>query len=300
MIEHIPTFGLELELERGEEGGRAYPYKDYSDATHALAYVKRSIRYLEETYGIGDAGVDIEITSEIPLSAGLGSSAATCVATIAALKGYFGVRSDLEEIRTDAHNIEKAVQGAASPIDTAVSTYGKYVLIERNEVKRLPLPELSLIVGSVSSIPLSMDPQKYSGLGLKTKKIVEGVKIRKVMFEEIFGSIFDAADDITAQAITALEHGDFVRLGALMNINHGLLEAIGVVPKRLSELVKVSQAVGALGAKVTGAGGSDEMGGVGSVLVLPGDSEDKVKTAIEGAGALAMAVKTGGEGLKLE
>ena len=300
-IEGIPTFGLELDLEVGNDKKiKVRPYKDYGTAEKALAYVRSSIEYLEERYGIGDEGVEIEIKSEIPLSAGLGSSAATCVATIAALKEYFGVEGDVEEIRSDAHNIEKMVQGAASPIDTAISTYGGYVLVERNEVKRLHLAELDLIVGCVGSIPLSMDTTKASEIGLKTKRIVEGVKNRRAMFTSIFDSVFDAADEITAQAIHAIEGGDLVKVGALMDINHGLLDAIGVVPRRLSELVKMAQNLGALGAKVTGAGGLDEMGGVGSVLVLPGESGDRIKAAMAIADALVMDVKTGGEGLKIE
>ncbi len=308
-IEDIPTFGLEMDLELGkEEGkgkgkGKALLYKDYGVATKAIAYVRESIRYLEERYGIerGGEGVEIEIKSEIPLSAGLGSSAATCVATIAALKEYFGVSGDLEGIRNDAHSIELAVQGAASPVDTAISTYGGYVSVEKGEVERLHLSELNLIIGCVGSIPLSMgmDTKRASEMGLKTKKIVEGVKTRKGIFKAIFDSIFAASDEITAQAIGTIEDGDFVKLGALMNINHGLLDAIGVVPRRLSELVKMSQESGALGAKVTGAGGLDDMGGVGSVLVLPGESGDRIKAAMEIAGALVMEVKTGGEGLKI-
>jgi mevalonate kinase len=300
-IENIPTFGLELDLESGNnQNQKVQPYKDYSTASKALAYVRGSIEYLEERYGIGTKGVELTITSEIPLSAGLGSSAATCVATIAALKEYFGVTGDLEGIRSDAHGVEKLVQGAASPVDTAISTYGGYVLVERNDVKRLQLPELPLLVGCMGSIPLSMDSTKASDLGLKTKTLVAGVKDRKETFTSIFESIFDAADELTAQAIPAIENGDFATLGALMNVNHGLLDAIGVVPRRLSELVKVSQALGALGAKVTGAGGSDDMGGVGSVLVLPGDATGRIQAAMETAGALAMPVKTGGEGLKIE
>ena len=62
----------------------------------------------------------------------------------------------------------------------------------------------------------------------------------------------------------------------------------------------MSQELGALGAKVTGAGGSDDMGGVCSVLVLPGDAGDGIKAAMKIAGALAMDVKTGGEGLEIE
>ena len=297
-IANIPTFGLELDLT--DVTSEVHPYKDYASATKALAYVTSAIQYLEDEYGIGGAGVELEIKSEIPLSAGLGSSAATCVATIAALKDYFGVPGDLEAIRTDAHTVEKAVQGAASPVDTAISTYGGYVFVERNEVKRLPLARLHLIVGSISSIPLSMDIKKYSELGLKTKKLVEKVRIRKEMFEDIFESISNAADALTAQALDALEHDDVVKLGALMDMNHGLLDAIGVVPRQLSELVKLSKALGAFGAKVTGAGSSDEMGGVGSVLVLPRDSADSIKTALDSAGALVMDVQTGERGLRIE
>jgi len=300
-IENIPTFGLEMNLLGEEE--RALPYKDYGAATKAIAYVKESIRYLEERYGIGGGveGVEIEIKSEIPLSAGLGSSAATCVATVAALKEYFGVSGDLEEIREDAHSIELAVQGVASPVDTAISTYGGYVSVEKGEVKRLlHLGELNLLVGCVGSIPLSMDAQKASEIGFKTKKIVEQVKVRKETYKEIFDSIFDISDEITTQAIRAMKDGDFVKLGELMSINHGLLDAIGVVPRRLSEFVKVSQELGALGAKVTGAGGLDAMGGIGSILVLPGESGDRIKAAMEVAGAFVMNVKTGGKGLKIE
>ena len=295
-IENIPTFGLQMDLELG----KALPYKDYGASKKAIAYVEESIRLLEEKYGIGGKGVEIEIKSEIPLSAGLGSSAATCVATIAALKHYFGVGSDLEELRNDAHRVELAVQGAASPIDTAISTYGGYVLVDKGKVKKLQLSELNMVVGSIGSIPLSMDTKKVSEIGLKTKKIVEAVKTRKETFKEIFDSIFDAADEITGQAIGAIEKRDFVKIGALMNINHGLLDAIGVVPRRLSELVKMSRALDAYGAKVTGAGGSDEMSGVGSVLVLPGEREDRILAAMEMAGALVMEVKTGGEGLRID
>jgi mevalonate kinase len=302
-IANIPTFGLELDLESGRALPKEVrPYKDYSAASNALAYVRGSIEYLEERYGIVEegVGVEIEITSEIPLSAGLGSSAATCVATIAALKDYFGIEGGLDGVRSDAHGVEQQVQGAASPIDTAISTHGGYVLVERNEVKPLQLPELDLMVGSIGSIPLSMDSTKATDLGLKTKTLVAGVRDRRALFTSVFDPLFDAADEITTQAIQAIEAGDLVKLGALMNINHGLLDAIGVVPRRLSELVKVAQQLGALGAKVTGAGGSDDMGGVGSVLVLPGAAAERIKAAMELAGALAMPVKMGGEGLKIE
>ena len=300
-IENIPTFGLELELEarKGAEQ-TTRPYKDYSTAAKALSYVKSAIDYLEERYGIGDEGVDVAITSGIPLSAGLGSSAATCVATVAALKEYFGVQSDLERIRSDAHAVELRVQGAASPIDTAIATHGGYVLVEQGAVEQMQLPELRLLVGCMGSIPLSMDTAKAVDLSLKTKELIADVRERKALFPAIFDAVCTAADELPAEAIQAIEADDSAKLGALLNINHGLLDAIGVVPRRLSSLVKVAQSLGALGAKVTGAGGSDELGGIGSVVVLPGENAEKIRAAMELEGALVMPVETGGEGLNIK
>ena len=300
-IEDIPTFGLELELEARKGAEQTVrPYKDYSSAAKALSYVTGAIEYLEKRYGIGDEGVDVAITSGIPLSAGMGSSAATCVATVAALTEYFGVRSDLERIRADAHAVELLVQGAASPTDTAIATHGGYVLVEQGAVQQVQLPALKLLVGCVGSIPLSMDTAKAVDLSLKTKALVAEVRARKELFSSIFEAICNAADQLTVEAIQAIEADDTVKLGALLNINHGLLDAIGVVPRRLSSLVKVAQSLGALGAKVTGAGSSDELGGIGSVLVLPGRNEAKIRAAMELEGALAMPVRTSGEGLKIE
>ena len=311
-VEGIPTFGLEIDLKilgkgngKGKEAtkAKAQPYLNSGSATQAITYVKESLRYLEEKYGI-EGGMEIEIKSKIPLSAGLGSSAATCVAITAAIKEYFGIKTDLEAIREDALNIEREVQGAASPIDTAISTYGEWVLVEKNEIKRVNLGEINLIIGCIGSISLGMGSKITSEMSLKTKKIVEGVKVLKEAFKSIFNSIFDASDAITLQGLRAIEERDFERLGVLMNINHGLLDAIGVVPRRLSELVKTSQDLGALGAKVTGAGGSEEMGGIGSVLVLPSPSDSsnaaQIKAAMKIAGALELDVKTGVEGLKID
>jgi mevalonate kinase len=167
-------------------------------------------------------------------------------------------------------------------------------------VQQVLLPELRLLVGCVGSIPLSMDTANAVDLSLKTKALIAGVRARKELFPAIFEDVCNATEELTAEAIKAIEANDTAKLGALLNINHGLLDAIGVVPRRLSSLVKVAQSLGALGAKVTGAGGSDELGGIGSVLVLPGGNAEKIRAAMELEGALAMPVRTGGEGLKIE
>lgn len=286
-------------------------------AMNNLAYFKESLRYVEEKYDIAitlpknEEGIEIEIKSEIPVSAGVGSSAATCVATIAAIKEYYGIRgsdgdSDIEETRKDAYNIEKRIQGAASPVDTAISTYGEYVFVEKDKARRLKLPEMDFIMGSIGNPNLSLGIGGKGNIkhGLKTKKLVELVKTKKELFNSIFKNIFNTIDEITSEGIKAMEVRDFKKLGMLMNINHGLLEAMEVVSGRLSRIVKASQETGALGAKVTGAGGIKGMDS-GSVLVLPPhqllEKVDQIKSAMlyEGA-ALVWNTKSAAEGLRIE
>ncbi len=297
-VENIPSFGLQMEL----TGTKAQPFIDYEQASRAIVYIRYAIRYLERMYGI-DGGVVIRVRSDIPLSAGLGSSAAASVATIAALKRYFGLwNGDLEELREDAHNVEKAVQGSASPTDTAISTYGGYVLIEGGEVERLyDLPAIDLVTGTICSIPLGIGPEQLDELRLKTRKLVENVKARKEAFSGVFEHIASAADALTEEAIAALRHHDLSGLGCLMNINQGLLDSLGVVPRQLSELVKLAQESGALGAKVTGAGGLAELGGTGTVIALPSAGQSyKLAIAMGLTGALVRNLKTNAEGLVIE
>jgi len=66
-----------------------------------------------------------------------------------------------------------------------------------------------------------------------------------------------------------------------MNINHGLLDALGVCTMELSALVYAARNAGAYGAKLTGAGG-------GGCMVALTDSPRKVANAIEKAGAVQL------------
>ena len=67
--------------------------------------------------------------------------------------------------------------------------------------------------------------------------------------------LYHAAGRLAIEAGKAIQDGDFARLGELMNVNHGMLSAIGVSNHRLEQLVYAAREAGALGAKITGAGG---------------------------------------------
>ena len=65
----------------------------------------------------------IEITSEIPIGAGMGSSAAFSVATSAVKLG----KIDLEKINEMAYKMEKKFHGNPSGADNTICTYGGFL-----------------------------------------------------------------------------------------------------------------------------------------------------------------------------
>ena len=81
------------------------------------------------------------------------------------------------------------------------------------------------------------------------------------------------ADEICSDATTALKSGELEKLGLLMNENQRLLQQIGVSNKKVESLIRICIAAGALGAKITGAGGG------GAVIALAANRKQSAKIA---------------------
>ena len=79
------------------------------------------------------------------------------------------------------------------------------------------------------------------------------------------------------QSIQAIQNNDFELLGQLMNLNHGLLNALQVSTPELERLVMIARESGALGAKLTGGGG-------GGAMIALCDNVSATQEAIEAEG----------------
>ena len=254
---------------------------DYGKAGFVVSYVKSAIEKIFTEYG-SRKGFEISIKSEIPVGAGLGSSAAVVVPTLKLLSELLEMNLSNEEIAVMGKNVEIEVQGSSSGIDPAVSALGGGLYFKKGKIERFSAPNLPLIVG-------------YTGEKGSTKILLEKVKALKEEYPEILENIMDAMEDIASNSKKILsENGDIKELGTLMNINNGLLEAIGVSTKELSELVFASRISGALGAKITGAGGG------GCMYALAPNKQREVETAIKIAGGIPIRTKTTDEGVRVE
>jgi mevalonate kinase len=247
-----------------------------ADAMRATRYVSSVLK----EYGARD--ITVKVDSDLPLAAGLGSSAAIVVATLAALNEHMDLGLSRKDVASQAYKIEKAVQqGLGSPMDTALATYGGYLQVSR-DISPLDLPQLDIAVGSTE--------QPHD-----TRCEVERVQGLLAQHPDIVGPIFQAIGAISSKAVALLRDMRLEELGELMNVNHGLLEAVGVGTKELSELVYAARGAGeALGAKITGAGGG------GCMIALPSsEGSTRLIAALKQAGGRAFLVKTGCEGVRV-
>jgi len=255
-----------------------------------LRYVKKSIEVALRQFNIR-SGLDVRVSSEIPAASGLGSSAAVSVATIASIAKEFKIRISKSELAKLAHSVEKEVQGAASPTDTATSAFGGILFIGKNKIEPLNYVNLNLVIG-------------YTGEEKSTKELVRMVRERKEK-NKVLETVIDCIGDITSEAEKLIRKISIANsekekaerysaLGELMNINHGLLESLGVGTLKLAQLVHTARARGALGAKITGAGG----GGCMIALAPSASKAKKISAAIEKLGFTAMNAEIDKEGAK--
>ncbi len=230
---------------------------------------------------LGGRNVSVKISSDIPVGSGLGSSAAVTIATLAAINLEFKLGHSNEELARMGHEIELKVQGAASPTDTFVSTFGGVVEIPSR--RRLDMLECGIVIGNTNK---GATPKK-------TAKLVKHVAMLREAYPEVIDPIIRTIGAFSKKGEIFVKKKDYISLGKLMNVNHGLLDALGVGTAELSALVYAARNAGAYGAKITGAGG-------GGCMVALTDSPDEVANAIENAGGRAIISHFNSNGVKQE
>lgn len=187
--------------------------------------------------------LSVQISSTIPVAAGMGSSAATSVAIIHALSNFFGAHLSSEQISDLAFEVEKLHHGTPSGIDNNVIAHQQPVYFVKDqpiEFLKINNPTHWIIADTGEKTP--------------TREAVAGVRERYQADPAAYSPILSAIGEITRQAREPLASGDLALLGPLLNENQDQLRMLGVSCGSLDALIAAALQAGAFGAKLSGGG----------------------------------------------
>ena len=230
---------------------------------------------LFDELGVKNRGWRIDVDSSLPIGKGLGSSASIAVAIARAFNNKLGLGLDDERVNLIAFASEKLAHGTPSGLDNTLATYAKPMLFRSGD----SLQYETLTLAAPPSLVVAWGDETG-----RTSEQVAGVRRRHDRSPAHFAALFDEMDALSRQGAELLQAGDWHELGALMNICHGLLNAIGVSTPQLERMVALARQSGAVGAKLTGAGGGGAI-----VALCPGNAE-QVRDAMRRGGYHALVL----------
>ena len=189
-----------------------------------------------------DSGIRIQIDSEIPLGAGLGSSSACCVAGAAAIFKLFGNISR-EEVLKLAIEAERTIFENTSGADCTVCTYGGIMEYDKNKgFKKIEHePNFQLVIIN-------------SNMEHSTQSMVSKVKEFENKNKEEFSKLSNLESKLVEDVLKLVKENKIQEIGQKMNQNQEYLENIGISNKELTKMIKIGQE-SSFGAKITGSGG---------------------------------------------
>ncbi|MFZ4828354.1 MAG: mevalonate kinase [Phototrophicaceae bacterium] len=211
--------------------------------------------------------VQVRVSSEIPISSGLGSGASVASAIALLLGGVLSY--DYANINEFVYQTEKHFHGQPSGIDNTVIVYQKPVYYRRHH-------PMEFIEAHTTLYFVIAD----TGIPAPTKQAVALVRSLYEADQLGVSQILSRITALVEQAKTAISNGDLPVLGEILSQNHHQLQLLSLSTPLLDQLVRVALDHGALGAKLSGGG----MGGNMIALVRPEEIEP-IRKALLNAGA---------------
>ncbi|MFW6156555.1 MAG: mevalonate kinase [Armatimonadota bacterium] len=239
------------------------------DVSGRLQYVQAATWLLRERLPVGFC---MEVETEIPIGAGLSTSAALTVGAIMALDELFGLEMSRDEMAELAYVAEHDVCGiSCGRMDQYAIAHGGVTFITTGDpasAEVLEIDELPVVVGD------SAEPRHASDVLNRTRRRLEEN-------DPVVLDAFEKLHQYTLQGRQALEGGDAARVGELMTLSQVEEKRIGASTEKIERLCAASVEAGASGAKQMGAGGGGCM-----VAYCPGRQRE-VASAIKAEGGVA-------------
>jgi mevalonate kinase len=258
----VRLFGTDIGAEE------SYQLGDDVDYDSPLKYVKAVYaRFADKV----SAGFDLTIHSEIPVSAGLSSSTALCIASIRALAQLCHVSLDDDDVAELSFQIERYdLDIECGRMDQYAIAYAGVTYIQTGDeagVEQLPIQSLPVLVADTEEKHDTQALQKW----LRQRIADDDPSLMKPLKQVV---------ELVEQGKSAILDADLEALGNIMSRQQALEQQMGTSTDRLARLCRTAESAGAWGAKQMGAGG----GGCMIALCPPGQT-DSVRQALLELGA---------------
>nr|MDO8115216.1 hypothetical protein [Candidatus Sigynarchaeota archaeon] len=241
-----------------------------------LKYWHACLKSLESSINAGKIkGFSANVRTDIPIGAGLSTSAAVSVGFLSGINHLFGLNLSKADIAEHAYNAEHNILGImCGRMDQYSIAFGGITFISTGDTPRvdvLNVKRVPLVVGD------SCEPRE-------AKKVLNRVKTELEKKNKIYTDAFDVLHKVVLEGKHHLEDGcDLRRIGKLMCMHQEQENIIGAATDKLNRMCKIAIENGAFGAKQMGAGGG------GCMLAVCADEkiQKKVATALNKAGGKA-------------
>src|SRR5262249_44325753 len=144
---------------------------------------------------------------------------------------------------------ERVFHGNPSGVDAAVAARGGCVAFQRGEVGAGAHIE-PVAIGRALTLCIG-----HTGVAASTKTMVDAGARLKERRPDVVAKAFEGIGALVRNARLAIEAGDFLALGRLMDLNQMLLSGLFVSGEEIERMCDLARSAGARGAKLTGAGG---------------------------------------------
>ncbi len=233
-------------------------------------------------------GVEIATMADIPSAgSGLGSSSTVTVGLLNAMYTYLGQSVTVEQLARQACQIE--IETLGKPIglqDQYIAAYGNLRFIEFSRNGQVSVRSVALD----ESVKRRLNEHLllfYTGVARQSSDVLTEQKAN--IAERL--DVLRAIKRLAIEATERLQGGDFDGIGELLHEGWLLKQqlASGVSNGTISEIYAAARKAGALGGKITGAGGGGFF-----LIYCPRSRRDDVRAALHGLRELPFSLERDG------
>lgn len=249
--------------------------------------LRRALSRLIEMFGERVRDLSFSVDGQIPAGSGLGSSAALSVALVRGVHRFFEEEVPPEQVRDEALSLEKVFHGNPSGVDHNTILTGGLVCFTSGVDRTLgkagqkEATQERAAEPTVTALPLPRRLRFAVGIAghhAGTSHAVSALRDRMQRHPTAYAHLYAGIGNLVEEAKGAIAEGHWGALGELMDLNQGYLNALGVSTPAIEALCAMARQRGALGAKLSGAGGG------GAVIALVDDDPAGVVRAYTDAG----------------